>query len=453
MNNEKEGLRFQVVESENFMGIENTLIEIGGRSFIVSGRNEVGKSRTFNLLLSGIDSKNMPPEIITTGEDKAYTKTVLAGEINGVYQEYTIEMFYTPKNRSGRIKLTDKDGNDVKSPKEILKGLIGNLSFDMFKFLDDSKANKIKILKEVSGVRVDIDKLDLKRKGLFDERTKLNAVIERDEVLMKNHGYTPEEIDKYTEPVDIKPIEDELTGISKKIENWNYVKNGANEAKKEYKVTIPAETAKRSKTINENLAKIKALEEENDRLTKEIEEFHPKYTAAREKRYNGLTWLRKNKQPNATEISTRLSDANLHNKHHEYVKQYGEKQRQLIKDKQKAIELTASIEKCDTDKDKLISSSKLPVKGLSFTDEEITYKGLPLEDKQINTATLYNIGFEISKALNPTLKVIFIRAASLFDSAHLKNVITKARKEGYQVIAEKVTDDDKLDIKFIEADA
>lgn len=464
MSNEKDGLRIQSAESESFMGTENTVIDIGGRSLVVTGKNETGKSRLFQLLLSGIDSKNQASEVITKGETSAWTKVVIAGEIGGEPEEYKIEMFFTAKNKKGRIVVKDKNDEDVKSPKEILKGLIGNISFDMFKFINDKKDNQIKILKELSGVRVEIDKNEMARKEVFDKRTALNNVIERDETLMNNHGFAPEEIDLFSESIEIEPIQLEMDNISPKITSWNKVKTGTDEFKVKYKKTIPGEISKVKLSITTVESQIKDKEAQIEKLKQEIEgckttitthnetigKFETEAADSREKRMKGLLWLRKNPEPNVKNISARLTAANLHNQKHEKVKELAEKQKNLIKDKQTAMKYTAEIEAFEKAKDKLIAGSKLPIKGLTFTDEEIFYNGLPLEDRQVNTATLYDIGFEISKALNPMLKVIFIRAASLFDSAHLKAVVAKARKQGYQVIAERVTDDEKREITFIE---
>lgn len=449
----KEGLKFSSAESQEFMGMPNTTIDIGGRSFVISGKNGVGKSRLINLLLSGIDSKNMPSEVITTGETKGYSKVLISGILNGKPEEYIIEMFYTPKNKSGRIVLTDKEGNKVNSPKEILKGIIGNISFDIMRFLDDTKANKIKILKELSGVRVEFDKLEMTRKEIFDKRTLLNAVIDRDETLMNNHGLKADEIDLYAEPQDIAPIQKELDDISPKITNWNRIKNGTADFKKEFEITIPALAQKELDAVTEKEAMI-------EKLKLEVEAHHNTvviHTQLRDEakvNYDkGVKWLENNPEPNAQEISTRLSNTNLHNKNHEKVKQLIEKQKSLHTDKHQAMKYTAEIDKIILDKEKLISKSKLPIKGLTFTDEDIFYNGLPLEDRQINSATLLKIGTEISMALNPKLKTIFVHEGSLFDKGSLKTLIKDVEAKGYQVICECVSESDELDIKFLETES
>jgi hypothetical protein len=443
MSKESDGLKFDSVESDGFMGTSATKVDIGGRSLIISGRNEVGKSRFINLLLSGLDSKNQPTEIISKGAEKGYSKVVIAGELNGRQEEYSVEMFFTPKNQSGRIVLTDKDGNKVNSPKEVLKGIVGNISFDINKFLSDTKANKIKILKELSGVRVDIDKIEMSRKKIFDDRTFLNRKVEEDEAVMNNHGLTPDEIDTFSEPIDIAPVQAELDTISAKITQWNDIKIKT----ENFRVSVVEYTKKKSdnlENIEYLLKQIQDLKDANDKLDTSISE-------ATEKHMAGLTWLNKTPEPNAQEISARLSNASLHNQNHEKVKALSERQKALLKDKQAIQKYTSDIEKLDADKDKLIANSKLPVKGLSFSDSDIFYKGLPLEHKQINSATILDIGVEISMALNPNLKAIFIHEGSLFDKKSLAALIKKVEARGYQVICECVSDSDELDITFIES--
>ena len=217
MTKKGEGLKIMSAEGENFMGLKNTTIHIGGQSMTVSGRNEVGKSRFFQLLLSGIDPKSVATEVISKGESKASAKVVIAGRLGDEDLEYTIDMFYSAKNTSGRIVLTDKKGDKVNSPKEVLKNLIGNISFDIFKFLNAPKKDKIKILKELSGVSKEIDILDIERKKIYDDRTYLGKKIDEKESIMSTHGLSPDEIDMYSDPIKIEPIQEELDGISKKI--------------------------------------------------------------------------------------------------------------------------------------------------------------------------------------------------------------------------------------------
>lgn len=444
MKKQTEGLKFTYAECESFMGLPRTVINIEGKSLMISGANEVGKSRFIQMLLSGIDSKSQATEITTKGETKASTKVTIAGILGKEDVEYTIEMYYSPKNKTGRIVLTDKKGESVKTPKEILKNIVGNISFDIFKFLNESKKEKIKVLKQISGVGKEIDILDIERKKVYDNRTYLNRTVDDKEAVMNNHGLSPEEIEKYSNPVKIEPIQEELNQVSTKITNYNKVKTGTQDFKN---AAEKAEQDWKSKSLE-----IVVLQKKIEDLQNDMVLCKQKQDLSLENAKKGEEWLSKNEEPKATEISKRLSEAMLHNENCIKVTALAEKQKELMDDKAKLLKMNMDIESIDEKKNTLISTSKLPVEGLTFSEEDIFYKGLPLEANQINTATLYDISFEIAKVLNPNLRVIFIHAASLFDKDHLMKTIKKAEEEGYQVIAERVTEEKELSISFIESE-
>lgn len=461
MKDKKEGLKIISAEGTNFMGLKDMTIHIGGQSMTISGKNEIGKSRFFQLLMSGIDPKSVATEVISKGQTKATAKIVIAGRLGGEDLEFTIEVFYSEKNKSGRLVLTDKKGDKVNSPKEVLKNLIGNISFDIHKFLDSPKKDKIKILKELSGVGKEIDILDIERKTIYDDRTYLGKKIDESESVMNNHGLSPEDIDLYSEPLPIDPIQEELNNISTKITDWNRVNTGVKDAVKHIEETLPCDVREAEGNIEYKRNKIIQIREEAAKVIAIIENeiigFNEVIKSCAEqsaemgvKLKKGQAWLEKNPEPKANEISERLSKAMLHNEQFNKVTLLAEKQKALLKDKQELQKKSSDIEKIDDKKNKLIANSKLPIKGLSFSEDEVFYNKLPFEENQINTATLLDVGIEIAKALNPGLKVILIRSGSLIDPEHKKRILKKNSEEGYQTISEMVTAGDELDIQFTE---
>jgi predicted ATP-dependent endonuclease of OLD family len=443
--NEKDGLRFTHLEVENFKSIEKKVIEIDGKSLLITGKNNVGKSSLIQALLSGIDPKIQPTETIKAGETKASTKVKIAGILNGQEEEYQIEMYYTPKNQKGRIVVLNTKGEQVKSPKAVLDSIIGNVTFDIFKFLNDPKSKQIKVLKELSGVAKDIDILDLQRKTIFDERTFLKRKIEEDETLMNNHGFTEEEIDTYSTPINVDPINEELASISKKITNYNNVKTQTADYKKKADDLEETNQKKRDRIaeIEKEKQDLEAAIKLND---SDIEQHWANYK-------KGTTWLETRTEPSAEEISNRLTAASLHNDKHAKINEFSEKQRTLIANKTKLQKQDDDIKAIDDKKVNLIKKSKLPIKGLTFTDDDIFLNGLPMEEGQINTQQLIDIGFEISMALNPNLRVVFLHEGSLFDQESLNALIKKCEERGYQLIAEIVTDSTEAQITFVESEA
>ncbi len=448
--NESEGLKFITLDVENFKSIEKKVVEINGRSLLITGKNGEGKSSLIQALLSGIDSKIQPSNTIKKGAKKASTKVVIAGVMNGKEENYVLEMFYTEANQSGRIILTNSLGEKVKSPKEVLKSIIGNISFDIFAFLKSKKGDQIKILKELSGVAPQINKLDFDRKAVFDDRQFLARTVKENEAVMNNHGMTPDEIDLYSTPIPLEPLQEVMNGISKKITTWTDVKNKTDKFKEDYEVVLPAIKSKELQAIKDNEVKVAKILEETELIRQSIIDTDAKITLSESNYTKGVAWLDKNEEPKAEIASQAITDAVSHNTQHEKVLSLAEKQKGLIADKQRLEKLNSDIEDIDAKKDKLIKNSKLPIKGLSFDEDNIYLDGLPVEEGQQNTAALIDMGVEISMALNPNLRAIFIHEGSLFDKESLSALIKKVEDRGYQLIVELVTEDEELEVKFTE---
>jgi hypothetical protein len=206
-------------------------------------------------------------------------------------------------------------------------------------------------------------------------------------------------------------------------------------------------------------------EEEMLRLQKKIEELRKRnddigsgriirdnqLATTKQRLEKGEEWLKNTAKPDAEKVSQKLSDAKMHDDHHKKILDYEDKQKALFASKQLFQDLHEEVKKMEKQKDDIIASSNLPVKELTFSDDQVFYKGLPMEKGQINTATLLEIGEEICMAKHPNLKTIFVEEGSLYDKPSLKRLVEKAHGRGYQVIAEIVNPaGGELEIKFIE---
>lgn len=434
MTKAKNSLKILSASIENFKGIDAKVVKIGGRSLIVKGRNGASKSTFIQVLESAIDQKVLPSQPIKKGETRSTTQVVIGGMMDGVEQLYTIDKYYTPANNKGRIVVTDKDGNDVKSPISKINDLLNNSSFDIFKFLNDKKSKQIEVLKKLSGCGVQIDTLQMDYDKVFNERSALNAVISNEEAVIGNHGYSSEQVELYSERKDVESIEGELAGISTAYENWNKVNSGVVSRK----------------------ANLPVMEEDIMSLQKQIDELKNAITAkeelirtSKEQIAKGEEWLKTNTKPAVEEISTRIQSAREHNKHHDAINTYSEKQKALIAKKRKSEDLTAALKKNKRDQEDVIAKSKIPVKGLSFTADDIYYNDLPMEEGQIEKSKLIEIGFEIACALNPNLKTIFIHDGSLLDKKMLAYIVKRAEELDFQLVIEVVDYEGESDLEVL----
>lgn len=441
--NTEDGLKFYGISLENFKNISHKVIDIGGQSFSVVGPNGSGKSSIIQALCSPLDTKIVPSEPIKKGEERSMIEVVLKGYKNGSPVKYTLDLYFSPGNKKGRLVVLNEAGEQIKSPATFVKGLIGNVSFDVVSWLHETKEKKLRMLKQLTGCEIEIDKIN---KSIAEKKSDKKYKKERTEDLeavLKNHGYTQEQIELYSKNIPTEPIQLELTNISKSLENYSSVERQMNGFKQSI-TDEETKIGKRKKEIERLQALIRAEEEA-------IEIHFAEITKLKGNIVKGDAWLQKTVKPSGEEITKRLNDAIAHNEHYNIVSGLALKQKEMLAAKSELTKIDTDIEKLEKDRGSLIAKSQLPIKGLSFTEDEIFIDGLPLEEGQQNTASLFDIGVDVAIALNPGLKVIFLNDGSLFDKKNLETIIRKIEAKGYQCITEIVSDGE-LDIKFTETE-
>jgi hypothetical protein len=440
-NTPEDGIKFHGLKLTNFKNLSHKVIDIGGQSIMIVGPNGSGKSSLIQALCSPLDTKIIPTKPIKKGEDRSMIEVTLKGIHGGQPAKYVLELYFSPGNEKGRLVVRNEKDEVIKAPATFIKGLIGNCSFDITAWLHESNEKKLRMLKQLTGCEIEIDKVN---KAIAEQKStkkhkKENA--EELEAVLKNHGYTQDQIELYSKPIDIAPIQMELSNISTAITAYTDVEGKMTK----FKNAITEEEdkiVKRRAEIERLQALIKAEEAAIELSFAEI-------TKYKNNLVKGDAWLEKTVKPSSEEISKRLNDATTHNQHHEKVKALAENQRTMMKAKNELIAIDTEVEKLEKQRGDLISKSQLPIKGLSFTEDQIFIDGLPLESGQQNTASLFDVGVEVAIALNPGLKVIFLHEASLFDEKSLETIIHKIEARGFQVVAE-VVESGELDIKFTE---
>lgn len=446
---DSEGLKSIRAELENFKNIDKKIIDINGKSLVILGKNKQGKSSIIQAITSTMDSKQLPTKPIKDGEEHARISHTIAGRMSGEDVEYTIDIIFSPKNQKGRIIVYDKDGNQMKTPATLIKSLIGNVSFDPMKWFDDDKDKKLRTIKEISGcgkevdmINIDIDNLKSTLKTKNDRADDLAAAVQ-------HTGLSPEDIAKYSEPLDITGIQNEFNVISGNQKKWDEFKNKVDAER--LKVTGANDAIMRagaeSNRIHAEIQRLQASLQQQQNIIKEQTEIADKSN------YNiklGEEWLNTNVRPSVDEVNARLTLANEHNSKSQQIAFVSSQQKEMMQLRHDADKVKLEIKKFEEKRSHIIENSQLPIKGLSYTDNEIFINGLPLEEGQINKSDLIEISIEIAIALNPKYKVVFIHDGSLFDKEHLRSFVKHIEERGYIVIIEMVAETEGLEIVFAE---
>lgn len=442
MRNSKEGLTFKNIDITNFKNISKTVVDIGGQSILILGKNGAGKSSFIQALMSPLDTKVRPSQPIKEGEERSTISVTLAGVMGGKEKEYILDLYFTPGDQKGRLVITNSEGETVKSPATFIKSLIGNVSFDVTRWLNESKEKKLTTLKQLTGCSDKIDEINLIIKDLKEKKKFKSQRVEEIQAVLKNHGYSPEEVDKYSTQVDLVPIQEEMAAVSKNQQAYDSVVLKVEGFDDD--VVRNSETVKRA---NEEILRLEALIREQKGIIEVTTEMTNKCYANIEA---GNKWIASKTRPSVDDVSARLNEAIVHNEHFNKIQVHAGQQKEMLAAKTELDGIASKIGVEEKKRSDIVSSSQLPIPGLSFDDEQIYLDSLPLEEGQINTARIADVSMDIAIALNPGLKTIFLHEASLLDKEGLRRVIKKAEDKGFQVIAEIVSENSELEVEFTE---
>lgn len=407
-------------KAENFMKLKVVQITPTSNTVILSGANEQGKSAVLKAILvalAGKDSLKEIPEPIRKGSDK--------GEITLDLGDYIVTRTFTAKD--SYLTITNREGAKYGSPQKLLDELFNKNTIDPSEFLLLDEEKQYKQLKSVVEIEVDIDEIERLKKAVFDERTIVNREAKQLEARLNALSVPAEELP-----------ENEIASseILTKINDASQIIADNNEQREQLKTK--ARTFNQLKSVKEDIeSKIKLMQDEllktNELLAaaqKEGKELQDKVSILVD--------------PDITQFNSDLLALETTNKKIRQAKEYNQLAKELTTKQQEAEKHTAKIKQYDETKQKALLEAKFPVDGLSFSENGISYKGIPFS--QCSSEERLRVSLAIAMAQNPKLKVILLRDGSLFDSKNMKVIEELAAENGYQVWVEKVDDSGKVGI-------
>ena len=276
------------------------------------------------------------------------------------------------------VTVSPKGGNArLNSPQKVLDELIGALSFDPLAFAEADPKSQVATLIDLIG-RERFDALAEERRAAYDNRTEVNR--DAKSLRAQRDAIGPvEPVDK----VDVGALVDELGLARRKAalgSEWQRLMDRVLEIEAEG-MALPATRAA------ENLVRL--LDD-----AEQINEAARRHEQAREL---------------DDRLTTVLSVAEKH---------------------------TALIESVDQQRAELIAKADLPVEGLTFDDDGVVYNGVPFV--QASAAERLKVSVAMAMALNPDLRVICIRDASLLDDDSKRALVDMATEHDYQIWYEVV---------------
>ena len=409
---EKKPLTILRLEASNFANLKAIRITPDGKPIILTGKNEAGKSSVLNLIQSILEGMkvNIP---IRRGEDRA-EGIIDLGDIK-------IRKLWTEKGETLEVWSEAEDGKKQKytSPQTLLNELTGKMVDPMILYQQmksDPKKFRDSLAKLVG---LSLDDLKNEESKIRDERKLINDKI-RDAVAHLNEMTAPSP-ETPNEEILFKNALDDLSRLNDKFRTHE-----------KYRLAVKDVEGR----IERRQGKILELSNEIERLNKEqIAESAILETMIEPELVPATRIIEA--QDEIEKIEQRNSDIRR-------AKRYREAVKSAEKYKKESDLLSQKIERIHQDIQLRVANCKFPVDGLSLTDDNVIYDGLPVASA--SSSRQIRIFTKMAMAMNQTIKVLLVRDGSLLDDDALKEMCAIAEAEGYQIWIEKVDSSGKVGI-------
>lgn len=397
------------LDVKNVKRIKAVHIEPDGSVVILGGQNKQGKSSVLDAIMMALaGGKTIPPVPLHRGEKRGHVRIDLDDVI--VTRTFT-------EGGGGSLTVDAKIGDTtarVQSPQAWLDARIGALSFDPLAFLRQDPKKQAETLRRLVGI--DTSGLDAERAEVFAQRTAINRQARDAEGAARD---LPVYADAPSEPVNIASLTADLQRAQ--AENRT-----ADEAGRTYEAAL-SQVQACERTIRDLRMRLK--QEEAALAEAQAAEESAKKTL------DGCTRT-------ATDpLISRLEQADESNQQ----VRANQSRAKAIKDadalKEQSDLLTMRLDEIDDEKARTLAYAHFPVPGLSLGDDGgVTYDGLPVE--QASSAEKAGISMAVAMAMNPNVRLAFIRDGSLLDAQSLAMICDLAAQHDAQVWIERVGDGD-----------
>lgn len=352
--------------------------------------------------LAGAAATKETPRPIRDGEEKAKVRLDL-GEL---------VVTRTWKGDKTQLKVESNDGASYSSPQAMLDGLVGSLSFDPLAFSQQPDREQLATLLSLVDLPFVPAQLDAERRRLFDERTAVGR--------------------------DGKALEGQLAGLPESAEG------------------IPTEELSLASLLAERQAAVDLQRENEDRRREEdgiatnvehyinlVAQLQGQLTEAQRllgEHQQGLTVARAQVEalvnPDITSVDVKLAGLEETNRAVRAAKQRDDVARQVAAARTAYDALSAQISDLDERKAAALREARMPIEGLGFNTEGVTYRGLPF--RQCSASERLRVSLAMAMAMNPKLRVIRITDGSLLDSENMRLIGEMAGDHDFQVWLEVV---------------
>lgn len=431
------------LELVNFQVIKEFNADFDGNVYFITGDNELGKStvlKAIGALLTGNRDA-----VLKNGESKGFAKMIVGDD----GEEYEVELKFTKANPRGTLSIKSKTTGMKSDNVSMLQKIFGYTDFDAVEFsrwseTAEGRRKQIEVVKSLlpEEVRTRISEIDTTVAGLKTERTGVNRDLKTYKSISDaaGQGLTTQDLKTYAKPKDITELMKVQAENAQLIEKAKTVRSALEQRKKQLE-EIPERLAAAKATYEKAIEEAKKAIERTEKLYKEaiaqIESEKADYEA---RKANAEKWLANYEENNPEKLDTseQLRKAEEHNKMAAKVADYLSKKKQAGDKKAEAEKMDSEIAELSAEREKLISSAKLPISGLSFSDDGLVLNDVPFVAGKVSDSQIMEVAAKLIIASNPTVKVFRIARGESLGQKRLQAILDLAKKEGFQGFIESV---------------
>jgi DNA repair exonuclease SbcCD ATPase subunit len=394
---------------ENVKGVKAVRITPNGSpAVLLKGRNEAGKTSVIDAIWYAIGGERViPPDPVRHGEKTA--------RVVVTFDDIEVERRWTKGGENTYLEVRDREGNVQRPPQTILDALYSKISFDPLAFSRMPAKEQAELLKQLAGL--DFTKLDDERKDAFDERTVVSRRVRDLEGRLRSMS-----------PVSAPDKEEDPAALAQELADLAGRASGLRE-KRSMLETWRDGLRRQEGRIEALKRDLASAQEEAAKLTANVARFSREIEAISD-------------VPSDEEIARRhrqIADIEETNRRVRAKRERATVAEQLRAEQGRVEALTATMERIDAERAKLLSEASLPIPGLQLEDERVLYRGvaMPQCSQAVNLRVSAAIGFKLNKKIN----IAFIRDGSLLDEQNLSTIAELAEAEHGQVLIERVGKD------------
>lgn len=417
-------MKIEEVIIKEYKALKDIVFTPNGHNVLIIGENGIGKSTILQFIDIALGKQNnIPPE--------AHGDGVVVVNKDG--SKYILKV----KIKDGKSVVTVVTDAGLKdNRKGAIASLVGPIEFDIEAFVNLSKTAKgrkeqVEIVKGFFPIETQEEIRKYENSLIVEEQERTEIGRDRD----KLHGSIESNPLKNENLSRFKSVD--ITAVSEELKKAN--EHNAEIAK------IEERKKSRTEAIEKDKKSVEEKKAEIEKKKKEIEELEGKIKVSNElieieeaKNVKADEWLKVNAIKPIDEFETTIKNATDTNNKYNAAQALIKDMVKLESLKTEYGEQTVKIELTRQSIADTIRDIGLPVDGLTFDEEKLIYKGLPVHPESQSESEIMELGAKLKFCENPELGILLLERTESIGQKRWEDILKMCKDKGWQIIGEFV---------------